>query len=687
VTASISAAGDAQTTAAVADHPRTVSRDGVHCELLRAGRVDEKLFIVPGLEGDPTELTALVSALAGPQEVYAVAPLLTDAEHRPLVGIERIAHLMVQAVRERQPSGPYRLGGFSFGGLIALEMAQQLRSDGERVESLFLIEAVYDERYWPRGIWLRALARRTYRHLRRIGRMRPTSALAELRLRGVHLIQRVMRRNVEAPDPLQAATMDAVTLGGRARAAISGYRPRYYDGRVTLVASSIDRHFGCDTAQLWTGFADRLEIERVAGDHVTIMHEPTGAAAVANIIDHQLATARTDWAGLRPTPVFERPMILTTMRWFSVARLAHALIEAGFSVSACRPKAHVLDVVDGLASDRRLTRFGRMRSLIAAIRQCEPDIILPDDERSLALMRRLHERARTDDPVMAALIARSLGNVEDWTSITSRTALMTEARTLNIPAPTTQVIETVDALNDWVAEHGLPVVLKTDGSWGGKGVAIIREPSHVHDAWRRISNPPALPRALKRVVVNRETASLTAWVRRTRPVVNAQQFVAGREAIVTVACIDGKVQSLVCLDVVQASQPKGHAATVRIIDHPGMAEAARRLVDRFGLSGFCGLDFVVTDSGEAQLLEVNARVTPTCHLLVEGERECGQTIVLFPPEAVVAGDSASTTSGVLDRPVRAPSLVQCGERIALRQDRPVARMARRLKRKLIPTLD
>ena len=540
MTASISAADDAQTAAAVADPPRTVSRDGVRCERLRAGRTDEKLFIVPGLEGDPTELIGLVSAIVGPQEVYAVAPLLTDAEHRPLVGMERIADLMVEAVREHQPSGPYRLGGFSFGGLIALEMAQQLRMDGELVETLFLIEAVYDERYWPRGIWLRALTRRTYRHLLRIGRMRPASALAELRLRGVRLIQRVMRRNIDAPDPLRAETSDGGTLGGRARVAISGYRPRFYDGRVTLVASSIDRHFGCDTAKLWTGFADRLEIQRVDGDHVTIMHEPAGAAAVANIIDHRLASARTDWTGLRPTSGFERPMILTTMRWFSVARLAHALIEAGFSVSACRPKAHLLDVVDGLTSDCRLTRVRRMRSLIAAIQQSEPDIILPDDERSLALLRRLHERTRTADPAMAALVARSLGHVEDWTSIASRTALVTEARTLNIPAPATEVIENVDALDEWVAEHGLPVVLKTDGSWGGKGVAIIREMSHLRPAWRRISNPPALPRAIKRMVVNRDAASLAAWVRRVRPVVNAQQFVEGREAIVTVACVDGR---------------------------------------------------------------------------------------------------------------------------------------------------
>ena len=686
MTVSISA-DDARPAGAVTDCATAASPDGVRWELLRVGRTDEKLFVVPGLDADPTELADLAAALVGPQEVYAIAPLLRDSEDRVLLTMERMAELMVKAVRQLQPSGPYRLGGFSFGALIALEMAQQLRADGELVEALFLIEAVYDERYWPRGIWLRALARRTGRHLVRIGRMRPASAAAELGHRGTRLIQRVLRRNANAPDRLRGEATDDLTAADRALQAISGYRPRFYPGPATLIASSIDHQFGCDTAELWTGLAARLEVQRVDADHVTIMHESAGAAAVATVIDHRLALARSDWRGLRPRPGFERPMILTTMRWFSVARLAHALTEAGFSVSACRPTAHTLDVVDGLVNDSRLARLRRMRSLTAAIRQAQPDIVLPDDERSLALLRRLYARMRTTDPELAALIARSLGNVEDWTSISSRAALANEARKLDIAAPATDVIGSADALERWAAAQRLPVVLKTDGSWGGKGVAIAREASHLREAWRRISNPPALPRALKRVVVNRELASLASWVRRTRPIVNAQQFVKGREAIVTVACLDGQVQALVCLEVARATQPKGHAATVRIVDHPAMADAARQLVARFGLSGFCGLDFIITDDGDAQLLELNARVTPTCHLLVEGDFQRSRTIALFPPEAIDGDDSASAGSAVLDLPVRAPLLVDRGERMARRQHRRVARMARSLKRRLIPTLD
>lgn len=75
---------------------------------------------MPGLEGDPAELAPLVSRFTGPQEVYALVPLLTDAEQQPVTSIERMAELMVPVVRELSPSGPSRLAGYSFGALIAL---------------------------------------------------------------------------------------------------------------------------------------------------------------------------------------------------------------------------------------------------------------------------------------------------------------------------------------------------------------------------------------------------------------------------------------------------------------------------------------------------------------------------------------------------------------------------------------
>jgi thioesterase domain-containing protein len=648
----------------------------VRFERLRAGLTDETLFIVPGMAGDPGELTTLAAALTGPQEVYAVAPALADPWHGTVLTMEAIAEHMVAKIRQVQPSGPYRLGGYSFGGVLALEMAQQLRAAGEVVQPLFLIEAIYDERHWPRGIWLRALARRTGRQLLRIARLQPREAIAELRLRGGRLIQRVVRRNnTEAPDPLRLPAVDDGTFWDCASAALAGYRPRLYDGRVTLIASLVDRHFGCDTARLWAGYATHLDVHGVTGDHVTAMHEPTSAAAIARVIDHRLAMTRESWTGLRPKPGFERPMILTTMRWFSAARLAHALLEAGFSVSTCRPRGHALELLDGLTVDCRLRRLRQVRSLATAIRRAGPDIILPGDERALVLLRRLHARIRDADAHLAALIAHSLGNVEDWSSIVSRTALANEARALDIRVPVTETVDGVDALDDWMSRQSLPTVLKTDGSWGGRGVTIVREASRASTAWLTLSNPPALPRALKRLLVNREAGALEAWLRHPRPVVNAQQFVEGTEAIVTAACANGETLALVCLDVSEKSYAEGPATVVRVVDNPAMAEAARLLVRRFGLSGFCGFDFVISRTGEAHLLELNPRLTPTAHLLVEGDHERSRTIALFPAE------SGAFLPDVLDVPLRAPSLIKLGERITARQHRPIARLAGRLRQK------
>ena len=101
----------------------------------------------------------------------------------PVPSIEAIARRALDVIREQQPTGPYLLGGYSFGGLIALEVAQQLTAGGERVGNLFLIDAVYGERYWSRNVWLRALARRTGWHLSEISRMGPTAAARELGLR------------------------------------------------------------------------------------------------------------------------------------------------------------------------------------------------------------------------------------------------------------------------------------------------------------------------------------------------------------------------------------------------------------------------------------------------------------------------------------------------------------------------
>ena len=76
----------------------------------------------------------------GPEQPFYVLEPFKSAEMRALPSFEAMAAAYVRSLRAVQPEGPYQLVGFCGGGLIAFEMAQQLRKQGQAVEALVLIE-------------------------------------------------------------------------------------------------------------------------------------------------------------------------------------------------------------------------------------------------------------------------------------------------------------------------------------------------------------------------------------------------------------------------------------------------------------------------------------------------------------------------------------------------------------------
>jgi thioesterase domain-containing protein/acyl carrier protein len=72
--------------------------------------------------------------------------------------VEDLARDYLQIIRSQQPTGPYRLLGYSFSGLVAYEVAQQLRAAGEEVQCLALVDTHIDP--WSAG-WKYRFARTT----------------------------------------------------------------------------------------------------------------------------------------------------------------------------------------------------------------------------------------------------------------------------------------------------------------------------------------------------------------------------------------------------------------------------------------------------------------------------------------------------------------------------------------------
>ena len=106
---------------------------------LRASGTRVPLFFLHNDYGRGVYTHALARCLDLDRPFYAVHLHGLDEPTRPAT-VEAIAASRLEAVRAVQPHGPYALGGHCNGGLIALEMARQLRAEGERVAAVVMID-------------------------------------------------------------------------------------------------------------------------------------------------------------------------------------------------------------------------------------------------------------------------------------------------------------------------------------------------------------------------------------------------------------------------------------------------------------------------------------------------------------------------------------------------------------------
>ncbi|BAZ14305.1 amino acid adenylation domain-containing protein [Calothrix sp. NIES-4071] len=98
------------------------------------------LFCVHPIFGVVLPYFELAYNLGKNQPFYGLQPVGIDGESTPLTRIEDMAACYIEALRTIQPNGPYFLAGWSFGGLVAFEMAQQLHKSGDEVALLALLD-------------------------------------------------------------------------------------------------------------------------------------------------------------------------------------------------------------------------------------------------------------------------------------------------------------------------------------------------------------------------------------------------------------------------------------------------------------------------------------------------------------------------------------------------------------------
>jgi len=110
---------------------------------IRAGGSRPPLFLMHSHGGNVLEYHPLANGFDSDQPVYALQARGMDGTIVPNRTLEEMASLYLEEVRSLQPEGPYFLGGFCFGGLVALEAAQQLSAKGEDVGLVVMIQTTH----------------------------------------------------------------------------------------------------------------------------------------------------------------------------------------------------------------------------------------------------------------------------------------------------------------------------------------------------------------------------------------------------------------------------------------------------------------------------------------------------------------------------------------------------------------
>ena len=233
------------------------------------------LFVISGLGGNVIKFHSMAYYLGEDQPVYGLLPRGLDANEPYHTTVEEMAAYYVEAIREAQPEGPYRLVGYSFGGAVAYEVAQQLVASGGVVSLLGLFDTiewqymVHVER--SLGFRERLAVYRSQLKLAVSDEDPLRSLWKRVKSKSSKMIFRLFHHGAGRPGPRLGMTIEEVNVY-----AASNYQPKAYPGTLTLFRATTRGPLDGDDEFLgWGGLVgERVEVHHVPATHLNILQEP-----------------------------------------------------------------------------------------------------------------------------------------------------------------------------------------------------------------------------------------------------------------------------------------------------------------------------------------------------------------------------------------------------------------------------
>ncbi len=223
---------------------------------------ERPLFLIPGAGGQVMMFVELSRLLGTDRPLYGLQPPGLDGKTKPFDNIEEIATWYVQEIQKVQPTGPYIIGGTCTGGVVAFEMAQQLKQQNQDVRLIIM------ETWHPRSI--RSLGgpipltlsplvfflREAVRYIRSIAKLSPR-----------HWLSMVVKISNKAKEVISEGDiylgnkqlLDIDRMAKTTFKAVVQYSPKPYPGHVLNVIASKRTLNGsiADTRRVWGELSDQ----------------------------------------------------------------------------------------------------------------------------------------------------------------------------------------------------------------------------------------------------------------------------------------------------------------------------------------------------------------------------------------------------------------------------------------------
>ncbi|MFN7415110.1 MAG: amino acid adenylation domain-containing protein [Dolichospermum sp.] len=253
-------------------------------------------FCVPGAGGRPFYFYHLGRCLGDDQPLYSFENNLYQ-ELGAITHIEDMASIYIEALQAVQPQGPYFLGGHSYGGNVAFEMAQQLHKQGQEVALLAIVDSsaptykdkqmLIDYINWDHARWLVEVSKGIEVYLEKnvdISYDTLQSLTVDEQLK--YVLHYFKMANMLPPNAEITQLTNIVQAYKNSCLCLVDYVPKQpYPGKLTILRANEDlpedpngylnAEVSQDLSLGWSEFSSEpVDIHFVLGNHITIMVEP-----------------------------------------------------------------------------------------------------------------------------------------------------------------------------------------------------------------------------------------------------------------------------------------------------------------------------------------------------------------------------------------------------------------------------